>query len=259
MSTRKARAVQSLARVTLKELLRDKVLYNGILASLALFFFSLLASNLSFVRASRIMTDFGMSALSVCSLFVAVFLSAPLIGREIERRTFFVALSKPITRAEFVLGKFFGISAVIALNWCVLVAFFLVFLTAMGGQVSMTLLLGTLLILLQSILLAGIAIFFSTFTTTSLSVAFTIGTYLIGINFSQMQLLIAKMGDGSVRELLSTAVYLVPAFEKFNLGNQITYALPVSAGEFFGTLLYGVGFLGVLLFASFALIQRRES
>jgi Cu-processing system permease protein len=257
--SRKLRAVHSIARVTLKELLRDKVLYNGILASIALFFFSLLASNLSFVRASRIMIDFGISALSICSLFVAVFLSAPLIGREIERRTFFVALSKPITRSEFVLGKFCGISAIVALNWCVLVAFFLAFLLTMGGEISSTLILGMLLILMQSFLLAGIAIFFSTFTTTSLSVAFSIGIYLIGINFSQMQLLIAKMGETSARDLLSSAVYLVPAFEKFNLGNQITYALPVSAGEFFGTLLYGLGFLGILLFASFALIQRRES
>ena len=257
--SRRLRAVWSIAKVTIRELLRDKVLYNGILVSIVLFFFSLLASNLSFVRASRIMVDFGISALSVCSLFVAIFLSAPLIGKEIERRTFFVALSKPITRAEFVLGKFLGISTITFLNWCVLSLFFLFFLALMGGGVSSTLLIGMVLILVQSFLLSGFAIFFSTFTTTTLSVALSVGTYLIGINFSQMQLLIAKMGDTPGREFLSSAVYLVPAFEKFNLGNQITYALPVSAGEFVGTLLYGAGFLGILLFSSFILIQRRES
>ncbi|MGZ3708095.1 MAG: ABC transporter permease, partial [Bdellovibrionota bacterium] len=193
---------------------------------------------------------------------VAIFLGAGAMPRELERRTIHVALSRPISRPQFVIGKFSGLAAVLFLNWALLCGAFLTILAFSGDGLSGNFHLVTawalFCIFLQSIVIASIAMVFSTFSTTSLSAMIAIGFYLIGNNIAQLRAVSARTRNPVTVAVLDGLTAVLPNFEYFNLSTKVTYGIPV--GWKFGV----VGFLYALLLTSLALgmsgffIQRRE-
>jgi Cu-processing system permease protein len=252
----------AVALVTFKEILRDKVLYNVLFCGVLLLGFGFLASQLSFIRPERILLDFGHSAIAASCSMIAVFLGAGLIGREFERRTVHLVLSRPVERSQFILGKFLGICGVIATNWallCVAYVGILLVLSPNGSSpLQGTLLCSLLLALLQSFVLVAASILFSTFTTTSLAAIFTIGTFLVGVNISHLHALVAKLGVGWKTQLLDGTIRLLPDLERFDLGLQLTYGLPVSAGFMLLSVGYAVVVCSILLVLAGLLIRAKD-
>lgn len=248
--------------VTFREVIRDKVLYNVIVTAVLLFGVSYLASRLAFGRAERVVLDFGLAAVSLSCGMIGALIGAGLLGREIERRTIHVALSRPISRLQFVFGKFLGLLAVIGVNWALLVGTYLGMLAlqteSLGEIAGFTLAAALILALFQSLVLGAIAILFSTVTTTSLSVILTTGIYLIGINVSEIRWLAARAGSPVSSTMLNGVARAFPDFGHFNLGLKVTYDLPVSFGFFATSVLYALALvLFCLLFAG-TLIRTRD-
>lgn len=252
----------AIGKVTFSEILRDKVLYNVLMLTILLFVIGILASRLTFIRAERVILDFGQSAVSLSCAMISVFLGAGLIGREFERRTIHVALSHPISRGQFILGKYVGISLVLLLNWFLISCSYLVMLALLEPtgmtiwHASWFVALG--LSLLQSWVLAAIAIFASTFSTTSVSVIFAIGLYLVGHNITELLAVIGKMEEAGTRTFLSAAAKLLPNLEQFQLGLQVTYALPVQAKLVLWSVGYAAMLIAFFLLVSSFLIHRKE-
>lgn len=256
------RVAYAVARVTFLEIIRDKVLYNILLCAGLLFGLSFLASRLSFIRQDRIVLDFGISALGISCAILAVFTGATLIGKEFDRRTIFVALSRPISRHQFVLGKFLGLSGVIFLNWLLLTAvlYGMLFQASVDGVrlATLTLVSAQLLVLFQCIMLAALTVLFSCFTTASLAVIFSIGLYAVGNNISQLRILASKLEDPFFEVLLKGGSQLIPNLEYFNLGFHVSYGLPVETGYVLGSIGYAGAVIALCLLASGLLLQKRE-
>jgi len=252
----------AIARVTFTEILRDKILYNVLFCAFMLFGLGLLASRLTFIRPERVVLDFGLSAVSISCAMIAVFIGAGLVGREFERRTVHVALSHPISRAQFVCGKFLGLSGVLFVNWILLSVSYCAILVMMQGFRetfgNVTLFPALLLALIQSVVMAGVTVFLSTITTTSLSVIMSIGVYLIGQNISELRSVVSQIQAPGVKSLLNVIVSLPPNLEYFNLGNRLTYALPVGFGLMFESIVYAALVITAFLIAAGFLIHRRE-
>lgn len=253
---------KAVGRVTASEVLRDKVLYNIILCAVLLLAVGFLASRLTFLHPDRVILDFGVSAVNISCAMIAIFTGASLLGREFERRTISVALSHPISRSQFVLGKFLGIAAVIGLNWFLLSATFLA-IYAMASPAGIQSFSGTLglalfFIYLQSVLISAVAILFSTFSTTSLSVIFAIGVYLIGNNVSQIRWVASRLKEGVGRGLLNGVSYLLPNFEYFNLGTKVTYGIPVTWQFTLTSVAYAAVAVALVLALAGLLVQQRE-
>lgn len=256
------KVTMAIGRVTLTEILRDKILYNVLLCAFLLFALGLLAARLTFVHPERVVLDMGQSAVGISCAMIATFLGAGLIGREVERRTIHLALSRPISRAQFVLGKFVGISGVLALNWLLLVAAYLGVLCLMGGGLAQalhaTVLAGLLLLLIQSVVIASVAIFFSTFSTTSLSAILCIGVYLVGHVSSELQGVVARVESPAIRVAGRWLVRALPDLEHFNLGFKVTYGLPVTFGLILESVGYGLALMAVFLVSASLFMERRE-
>lgn len=253
---------RAIARVTFFEIVRDKVLYNIIVCAALLFAVGFLASRLTFLRPERVTMDFGMSAVNISCAMIAIFIGAGLIGKEFDRRTIYVALSHPISRAQFVLGKFLGIASVITVNWLLLSAAYLSMLWLSSGELatllSPALFAGLFLLLLQSFVIAAIAILFSTFSTTSLAAIMTIGVYLVGNNISQLRAVAARLKNPGGAAMINTVATLLPNLENFNIGSRVTYGLPVG-GQFMAIgILYGVLLTAFLIVLAGLLIRGRE-
>jgi ABC-type transport system involved in multi-copper enzyme maturation permease subunit len=253
--------VRAVGWVTLLDIIRDKVLYNFILFAALLFGVGYLASRLTAVSPERVVLDFGLSSVMLSCSVIAIFTGSGLLAKEFERRTIQVALSRPISKGQFVLGKFVGLSAVIGLNWLLLVSSYLIILALSSAHLDTftpVLCAALLLIFLQALVVAGISIVFSTFSTTSLTVMCTSGLYLIGTNITQLRLLAARSESPTSRVLLKIIAAALPNLEYFNLGTKVTYGLPVTNAFLGVSLLYGLVLIVLLLLISGILIHTRE-
>ena len=254
--------VRAVGWVTFIEILRDKVLYNVILCSFILFFIGFLATGLNFIQPERIVLDFGLLTVNVSCAMVSILMGSGLLAKEFDRRTIYVALSHPISRAQFILGKFIGLVLLVSANWLLLVLSFLFLLGLASVNVfdgfSWTLGFALILALIQGVMISSIAILFSTFSTTSLTVIFSIGFYLIGNNVSQLRLLATRFESSVSSFLMNGIASVLPNFEYFNLGLKVTYGLPIT-WQFIGlSIFYGAFVIALCLVLAGILIQGRE-
>lgn len=252
----------AVGKVTFSEIVRDKVLYNVFVLAFFLFALVFLGSRLTFLAADRVILDFGMSALTVSCTLIAILSGAGLLGREIERRTIYLALSHPISRFQFLLGKFAGLAGVLAVNWALLSFVFLLLLATQSvsffSSISFALFAGLFLTLVQSLVVGSLAVFFSSFSTTSLSVIFSIGLYLVGTNITEIRHAALKHPSPMVKSVLNSVAVVLPNFENFNLGSRITYQLPVPPQFFLLGILYGVALTATLLFFAGFLVKSKD-
>lgn len=256
------RVMRAVAVVTAREILRDKLLYNGLVLSVLLFGFAFMASTLTSIRPERFLLDFGIVALALSNAVIAILTGAAMLAREFDRRTINVALSRPVEKSTFLAGKFLGLSAVLALNWLLLSGALIGLLAVAGAPpetFGATLAGAVFLVLPMSWVLAAMALLFSTISTTSLSVAFSLGMLVVGLNVSHLRLLAARSEGALGRVLLEAIAALVPNLEYFFYGELLTYGLPVHAGYPLRALLYALAYSALLLSVAGALIQTRET
>jgi ABC-type transport system involved in multi-copper enzyme maturation permease subunit len=248
--------------VTFLEVIREKILYNVVLCVFFLFFMGFLASQLNFLHPERLVLDFGLLTVSLSSSFIAILIGSSVLLKEFERRTVYVALSHPISKAQFVLGKFMGLVMVLTSNWLLQSFCYLILLSlsseTLFGAYSWALFWALLFVMLQSLVLTSIAILFSTFSTTALSVIFTIGFFFIGNSISQLRLLGTRLQSSIGSTIVNGVASLLPNLEHFSLGNKVTYGLPVSWQFVTLGIFYGLFVIALCLVLAGLLIQRRE-
>ena len=250
-------------KVTFLEIIRDRILYNVVFIALLLFVLTMLASKLWATLPERVLLDFGLAALSLTCSLVGVMTGAAQLSREIERRTIYMALSRPISRMQFMSGKVLGLLYLVTLNWALISGVFLILLYFMtqGTEAKVftsTLFAALALSLMQTWMLTSMSVFFSTFSTTSLSAVMAIGVYSVGVNVSELRLAIAKFPAGFLKSVCNGIVALLPNLEHFNLGLRLTYMLPVGLVEFAVALAYAGFWIGLLVVGSGLAVRAKE-
>jgi len=256
------RVIFAVARVSFLEILRDRVLAQLMVLTLLVFLASIVTAQVSPAVTSRVMVDFTWGALLLSCSIIAVFQGGTVISRELERRTLFVALGRPIYRMQWYLGKFFGVCSVLLLNWGVFVLvtqvlFYLVGIDTSNLPPWITQLAVSSLILLQSWVLAALALFFSTFSSASMSIAVSFGIYLIGSSHTQFRWLATQV-EGSTRLVLRVLENLTPNFELFHLSRILTYAIPLEFETWLSRTCYGLIWCLILLLVGGSVFKRRE-
>lgn len=252
----------AIARVTFSEITRDRILYNILLAAAFVFGVGYLASRLTYGHPERIILDFGLSAVNVSCTAIAILTGSSMLGREFERRTYFLALSRPISGLQFVIGKFFGLSAVLFVNWLLLSVSYLLILSLVSTglaegvrSLGETGFMALFLLFWQSLVVAGLSLALSTFSTTSLAAVMSFGLYLIGNNISELRAFVDKVGTANDLNWLRVAIAVLPNFEYFNIGAKVTYQLPVPADLVASHVLYGSVLVGICLLLSGLLVR----
>jgi len=256
------RAVLAIARVTFSEIIRDRVLYGAVMICGLLLVLGGLVSRLSFIRPERILLDFGIFGMALSGAFLGILAGAVVIAREFDRRTVFMALARPISRLEFLVGKYAGVAVVLVLNSLLLSAGFLLVLRLLpggGALIGPTVLQALALLGVQSLVLAAISLFFSSFSTPSLSIVMALGMYLVGVNLSQLRFLGAKQDPGALRSLIEAFAAILPNFEHFNLGLKVSYGLAVPGSFVLAAIAYALVWITLLLVFAGVLLDRKES
>jgi ABC-type transport system involved in multi-copper enzyme maturation permease subunit len=253
--------VITLARVTVREALRQKLAVNLLVFALALVVASFTISTLTFGDQYRVIVNIGLSAMEVFGTLIAVFLGAGLVASDVQRRTVYPIVAKPVSRAQYVVGRYAGLVATTTLNLAVMAAFFvavLAFYKGGLGFVAETPLLATLAgIALQLAMIAAVAVLFSTFTTATLSAIFSLSLVVAGHLASDLVRYWSKQGAGLA--WMGKALYVVvPNLEALNFKEAMVYKDVLSSGTVAQAFAYGLLYATGVVAVAAAVFTRRD-
>jgi len=246
---------------TFRESVRDRVLYNLILFVLILVAASVFVSDLSFDMESQFTAALGLSVMLVFGALIAIFIGVGLVYKEIDKRTIYNLLSKPVHRQEFVVGKYLGLCMTLLVNSIVMVAgteLALLYVNRGLAPIELAVLPAAYLIYLELALLVGIAIMFSSFTTPLLAALFSFAAYVIGQFSGDLSQAAALSDSAVVRALLTALYYLLPNLSNFGFIAEASHGVLPAPAMVMRATFYAAIYIGVLLSGSALIFQRRN-
>lgn len=253
--------IAAIAINTFRESVRDRVLYNLILFVLILIGASVFVSELSIDQESKFIMDLGLSLMLVFGALIAIFIGVGLVFKEIDKRTIYNLLSKPVHRYEFIIGKFFGLCMTLLVNCVVMIiGIELALMYVNGGFVSLqwTLLPSAYLIFLELTLVVAVALMFSSFSTPMLAALFTFAVYVIG-HFSADLRLAAELTDSAISRVVLTALYyLLPNLSNFSFISEASHGKIVPLSMALSATVYAIIYASILLSAAALIFQKRN-
>lgn len=264
-------AVRLVALAVYRESVRDRVPLTiagfGIMLVAASFFMGQLTAG----QDLKIIKDLGLAALNLFGLFIAVFIGIGLVAREVERRSIYSLLSKPLTREQFLLGKYAGLVMTLAVNLAAMcLAFYAVLwyqhtIAAPGVRASWPapamdprLLVALALIFGELMLVTALALFFSTFSSPLLSLLLTLALWIAGHFNTDLRQFEQVVDSTAVAAIARGAYYLLPNLAPFNVRAEVVHGVAIAASHVWLTLAYAAAYIGVLLLGAMAIFRSRD-
>lgn len=251
-------AVFTIALNTFRETIRNKVLYNILLVAAGALLLSLSFGDMSVFSRAQVMTDFGLATMSLTGLLLAIFIGVGLLGVEISSKTVYGVLSRPVRREAFIAGKFCGLCATLVLNFFLIAIVFSVAIRLLGVTVQTTVWYAVLLLAIEMMVIVAASIFFSSFTTPTLSAIFTIGFYIAGHLNDLMGIGAEQQRSAVWRIMLQTINYLLPNLEYFNIRTRVVYDLVIPEQFVLEAAMYGLLYAVVLLMLAGVIFSRKD-
>jgi len=251
------RRISAIALNTFREAIRNRILYLLLVFAVLMISFSQILSLLTVGSEEKIIKDFGLASIDVFGVLTSVFIGVGLVSREIERRTVYTLLAKPIHRFEFVLGKFGGLVITLLVNTLVMMLWFLL-IVSLKGMFDPRLLVAVALLYLQFVLITALAVLFSCLSSPILSSVMTLALYVIGHLLWSFGLLRAKIAAPAGKAICSILYYLLPNLGNFDVKTQAVHGLPIPARTIGFAVLYLVLYGTAVLAGACAIFERRE-
>ncbi|MGQ0810790.1 MAG: ABC transporter permease [Nitrospiraceae bacterium] len=247
-----------IAANTFKENLRDKILYNLLFFALLLIGASVVLASLTFTEQHKIVTDMGLAAINMIGVILAIFVGIGLVSKEIERRTIYTIMARPLKRWEFILGKYCGLALTLFVNIVIMLAVYLVTLWMSEATIHVALLQAVQLIFVELLVVTAIALFFSTFSSSTLSAIMTIGLYVIGHLTTDLKGVALKSKNETIQAVMTGLYYLCPNLETLNIKGQAAMGVAVTLPYEAMASVYGLFYAALIITAACAIFQRRD-
>jgi len=243
---------------TVRAAIRNKLLYTLLFFAIALIATGVLVSTLSYVERERILQDVGLSAIRIFGAGIAIFVGVGLIHGEVERRTIYTILSKPVSRSEFLVGKYVGLVLTMWLQLAIMTVAFCAVSLLYGAPITAAHLAALLLVAFELVVLVAVATLFSAFTTPMLASLFTVGIWLVGHSTRNLRLLGEQADVEGVRFATALLHRVLPDLSSFDLVVAAVHGLPIAAAQVIWPMLYGVFYAALLLFLAALVFERRD-
>ena len=250
-------AIRAIAMLTFKEAIRSKILYLLLVFAMLLMSFSWILREITVGDEIKIVKDLGISSIHFFGILITIFIGINLIFKEMEKRTIYLVLSKPVRRYHFLLGKFFGLAFTLLLVLCGLVAIFYAILTMKGAHAP-RILVSFYMIYLEWLLVAAIAILFSSFSTPLLSTMLTLACFFAGHLSESLLMLRQNVGSEVANAFLSVLFYVLPNLELFNIRSIVVHNLPMAPAYIGEATLYWAFYLTALLLLSIQIFHKKD-
>lgn len=242
---------------TFKEVIRDKILYNILFFAILIIGFSVLLGKLSLGEQLKMIKDMGLACISLFGTLIAIFVGISLVFKEIDKRTIYTIIAKPISRKQFLIEKFLGLILVLLINVLIMSAGVLLIIYEISMTFEWNLLTAIFLIFIELMVITSIAILFSTFSTPLLSGIFTLAFFIIG----HLSKDIKKLGEKSsdlVKFITSTIYYILPNLENFNIKGKVLYDQPVGIEFYTFSVAYGLLYIILIMTVAVLIFEKRD-
>lgn len=253
--------VASIARNTFREAVRDRVLYNLVLFVLLLTGVAIFIGELSGGQERKIIVDLGLSAMLVFGVFIAIFVGVGLVYKEIERRTVYAIFSKPVGRGEFIVAKYLGLCLTLLVNVLVMgagVSLALIYVSRGLDPLALSIWPAILLIYFELMILTGVALLFSSFSSPALSALLTFFVFIIGHLSSDLKGLATSMGSAAARWLFRGLYYLLPNLANFSYITPAAHGQTPPLANAAAAILYALVYIAVILSVATLIFSRRN-
>lgn len=235
------------AYYTFKEILKSKILLNVFFAGLGLMLITYVATEFTYGVPERVALDFGMGMLSISSLAISLFLGVTLLSKEIDSRTVYMVISRPVPRFAFILGKILGLLGIQAINVILLSSMTLIVVKLLGGPLSSLIFWSIGFTFLESILLLLVVVFVSLAANTILSTLLSLVVLVLGHAVKETQNINFVKRHPALEWALDAYHFVLPGFYKLNLKDYLIYKTELPLSYLYSSLTYGVLYSGFLL------------
>jgi ABC-type transport system involved in multi-copper enzyme maturation permease subunit len=267
------RTTWSIALITFKEGLRHRILYGIVIAALLILVFSVFVSGLFMRDLLKIILDICLSAVSIGGLLIPFFLTISMLAGDIEKKTIYTILAKPVTRKHYIIGKFLGLGLLTAIIMIILTA------TTLLAILSATLiypahnfqefaltpiLISSLMGFLGTLVLNSCVILWCCLTTSSfLATLLTLSTYVVGQSIEDIVRFLSMKTEGveitpAIHIITKTTLYLFPNLAAFDLKQQAAYGLPITFSEIGFLIIYSSTYISIMLCLAVLFFNRRD-
>jgi ABC-type transport system involved in multi-copper enzyme maturation permease subunit len=245
---------------TFREAVRDRVLYNLIAFALLMSGAAVLVGQISIGIERLVVINLGLTAVSLFGIVIAIFIGIGLVSKEIEKRTLYTVLSRPVQRWEFIVGKFCGLAGTLTVNTvCMAVGVFAALLYVSHGLQAndIWVLVALYFIVLQFIIITALSLLFSSFSSPLMSAVFAFSLFVIG-SFSEDLRGFAGMTQGVMRWLAQGAAYLVPNFASLNVITSVAHQQPVSGHLILANTAYALVYAAMTICGAIVIFEHRN-
>ena len=252
--------VFSIASNTFREAIRDRVLYNLILFALLLVGAAVLFGQISIGIERIVVISLSLSSISIFGVIIAIFIGIGLVSKEIEKKTLYTVLSRPVRRWEFILGKFFGLVQTLAVNTLLMTVGFygaLLYVSHHFSKPDVYPLIAVYFIILEFMIIVSLALLFSSFSSPILSAILSFAIFVIG-TFSDDLRNFASMSHGATHWAATAAAYLVPNFSTLNVISYVAHDQAVSGALIVGNTAYAIMYSMAALTGGILIFEHRN-
>jgi ABC-2 type transport system permease protein len=247
-----------IAAYTSREILKSKILLNVFLIGIGLAVMVYVATEFTYGVPEKVALDFGLGMLSLSSLGISLFLGATLLPKEIDSRTVYMVISRPVPRSIFILGKIVGLLSVLLINIFLLASITLASSYLLGGELNTLIYWCIFFNFLECLLLLLVTVFFSLFTNNIISSLISFVLLIIGHAAKESQTLNFVKNRAALSLMLKFYHFVLPGFYKLNLKDFVIYNQTISQGYLWGSIFYALSYSLFLLMMIIYLFNKKN-
>lgn len=243
---------------TFRESVRDKIFYSLLAFAMLILGFSVVLGNLSLGDTYKIIQDFGLMAISLFGTLTAIFVGIGMVYKEMDKRTIYVILAKPVARWQFLLGKYGGLSLTLLLMELAMTVCLFIVCYLFKGLLPFNTIYAIIAIAVELQLILAAALLFSTFSTPFLSGMFTLAVFIIGHVAVDLKVIADKFEESWAKSLIDGLYYILPNLERLNFKAAAVHHLEITPSHFLGSLLYGLVYTVIILLGAILIFNQRN-
>ena len=251
------RTIQTIAILSFREAIRDRVLYTLFVFSLVIFGFSNVVEMLAMAEKARIIKDIGLGGISIIGLFVSISVCVNIFTKELRGYRSSFLFSKPVSIAQFLLGKYIGALITLGLMIVFMGAVLLLDILWVERKFDPYLLIGFGVIFIEISIVTSFALLFSNLFPPVTSGALTFAIYLVG-HFKGLLQDLSSNGLNALGYLIESLFFLLPDLSKFNLEADIVYHTLPSWEYLFFLVMYGICYICITILLSWFLLRKKD-
>ena len=244
---------------TFKETIRNKVLYSIIFFLVLLLSISYILGRFTMGKTYQFVANFGFAGVELLGVIIAIVIGIGLIYNEIQKKTIFTIISKPVKRWEIILGKFLGLSLTILLQEIVMITILFIFIVISGGKIPLSYFTASLMIYFEVMIVVAISIFFSTFSSPILSGFFAFTIYFAGQSIEYLREIIKEGNISRIgRYIIDLFYYTLPNLHALNIKNEVVNGIALPDYYILNAIFYAIAYILFVLLISTFLFERKQ-